>query len=223
MRFSPGVPAVTVHNGAELIPAELKAVPRPPMFSNRLVILCVAFFYKRKHVPLLVESFDRIAGRHPDALLAIVGDGDDRQAVAAAAEKARHSSQILLLGALEHRQVLQHMVWCDVFANIGISEPFGVVFSEAMMAGKPIIFSADCGVTDVVDDGSQGLSVQPGDGDSAAAAMERLLADAALRERLGSSAADLANSRLTWAGNARNMTRLFEAALRKAGTAVSSG
>jgi glycosyltransferase involved in cell wall biosynthesis len=215
----PGAPAVTVHNGAELIPPELKAVPRPPMLSNRLVVLCVAFFYKRKHVPLLVESFDRIAGQHPGALLVIAGDGDDRQAVAAAAEKARHSSQIVLLGPLGHREVLQHMVWCDVFVNIGVNEPFGVVFSEAMMAGKPIVYSADCGVTDVVADGSQGLSVLPENGQSAASAMDRLLTDTLLRERLGRSAAGLANAELTWAKNAQNMIGLFEAALRDKGDA----
>jgi glycosyltransferase involved in cell wall biosynthesis len=210
----PGVPAVTVHNGAELIPAELRTNPRPADLSGHLVVLCVTFFYKRKNVPLLVESFDQIAGRYPNALLVIAGDGDDKLAVVAAAEKASHRKQIVLRGAMGHREVLQHMLWCDVFAHIGIDEPFATVFSEAMMAGKPIIFATDGGITDVAIDGLHGLSVLPGDRASTANAMDRLLADAVLRERLGSAAANLADTQLTWAKNARNMLGLFQEALR---------
>jgi glycosyltransferase involved in cell wall biosynthesis len=216
----PGVPAVTVHNGAELIPMDLRPNPRPPELSGRLVVLCVTFFYKRKNVPLLVESFDRIAARHPNAFLVIAGDGEDKSAVVGAAERAKHRTQIMLRGALGHREVLQHMLWCDVFAHIGVNEPFATVFSEAMMAGKPVIFSADGGITDVVVDGLHGLSALPGNGESAAAAMDRLLSDAALRTRLGSAAANLANTELTWAKNAENMAALFEAALRSKDTAI---
>jgi glycosyltransferase involved in cell wall biosynthesis len=213
LKIFPGVPAITIHNGAELIPPQLKEVPRPAAYFNHLIVLCVTFFYKRKNVPLLVESFDSIAERHPGALLVIGGSGEDRQAVAEAAQKAKHSSQIILLGALEHREVFQHMIWCDVFAHIGVDEPFATVFSEAMMAGKPIIYSADGGITDAVADGMQGLGVLPGDGPSAAAAMDKLLGDIRLRERMGSAAAELALGQLTWAANARNIAARFEAAL----------
>jgi glycosyltransferase involved in cell wall biosynthesis len=214
VRIFPDVPAITIHNGAEPIPQRLKAVPRPAAFSNHLIVLCVTFFYTRKNVPLLVESFDSIAERHPDARLVIGGSGDDRQAVAEAAKKAKHASQVILLGPLGHHEVLQHMLWCDVFALIGIDEPFATVLTEAMMAGKPIIYSADGGVTDAVTDGVQGLSVLPGDEASAARAMDKLLGDARLRERMASAAAELAHSRLTWAANAKNIAARFEAALR---------
>ena len=214
LRIFPDVPAITIHNGAELIPHQLKTVPRPAALSGHVIILCVTFFYKRKNVPLLVESFDSIAARHPSALLVIGGSGDDHQAVAEAAQKAKHSSQVKLMGPMEHHEVLQHMLWCDVFALIGVNEPFGVVYSEAMMAGKPIIYAADGGVTDVVTDGAQGLSTLPGDGPSAADAMDKLLGDARLREQMGSAAAQLAHSRLTWAANAKNIGARFEAAVR---------
>jgi glycosyltransferase involved in cell wall biosynthesis len=214
LRIFPDVPALTIHNGAELIPPQLKAVPRPAAFAGHLIVLCVTFFYTRKNVPLLVESFDSIAERHPGALLVIGGTGDDRQRVAEAAQKAKHFSQIILLGALNHNEVLQHMIWCDVFALIGVNEPFATVLSEAMMAGKPIIYSADGGITDAVTDGMQGLSVLPGDGPSAARAMDKLLGDVRLREQMGSAAAELAHGQLTWAANAKNIAARFEAALR---------
>jgi glycosyltransferase involved in cell wall biosynthesis len=211
-RIFPGVPAVTIHNGAEPVPREMASVPRPAALAGRVVVLCVTFLYKRKDVPLLVRAFDSIADRHPDALLAIGGDGDDMPAVRSALDKARHGSQILLLGALKHREVMQYMAWCDVFALIGGDEPFATVFSEAMSAGKPIVFASDGGITDVAKDGIHGLGVEPGDGPSVICALDRLLADAGLRGRLGRSASALAGE-LTWAQNARNVSALFQAAL----------
>jgi glycosyltransferase involved in cell wall biosynthesis len=211
-RIFPGVPAVTVHNGAEPVPREMASVPRPPSFAGRVVVLCVTFMYKRKNVPLLIEAFDSIADRHPEALLAIGGDGDDMPAVRAAIDKARHGTQIQLLGALKHREVMQYMAWCDAFALIGGDEPFATVFSEAMSAGKPIVFASDGGITDVAKDGVHGLTVEPGDLRSAVAALDRLMGDADLRARLGRGASELA-AQLTWEQNARNVAELFKAAL----------
>ena len=216
-RVFPNVPQLTVHNGAELIPADLKSVPRPLPLAGKLVVLCVSFFYKRKNIPLLIKCFDRIAVRHPDALLVIGGDGADMPAVTAAVTAARHCTQIMLLGALAHREAIQYMIWCDMFALIGVDEPFGVVFAEAMMAGKPIIYSSDAGIGDLAKNEVHGLSVLPGDEESAAAAIDRLLADGALREDLGASAAHLAQTELTWEGNARRLAGAFQATLESIG------
>jgi len=209
----PNTLTATVHNGADAIPHELRIRPRPPTLAGSLIVLCVAFFYKRKNVPLLVASFDQIAGRYPEALLVIIGDGDDRSAVAASIEAATHRSQVRLLGALGHRDVLQHMIWCDVFASIGDNEPVGIVFAEAMMAGKPIIYATDCGITGVVTDGVHGLGVKPGDRLSTCVALDRLLGDAGLRQRMGQSAVELADSRLTWTNNAKILIQMFQTAL----------
>lgn len=212
-RIFPDVPAVTIHNGADAVPPEMADVPRPPELSGRTVVLCVTFMYKRKNVPLLIEAFDCVAERHPGAVLAIGGDGEDMPAVRAALEAARHRARILLLGPLRHREVMQYMAWCDIFALIGVDEPFGVVFPEAMSAGKPIVCGADGGITDLVRDGVQGLCVAPGDRRSASAALDRLLGDAALRARLGQNASALA-AELTWSQNARRVARLLESSLR---------
>jgi glycosyltransferase involved in cell wall biosynthesis len=209
----PGVPIATVHNGADAIPDEFRKRPRPPAMAKKVIVLCVTFFYKRKNVPLLVAAFDQIAHRHPEALLQIIGDGEDQSAVLAAVGAAAHRSQIQLLGKLSHPEVLQHMAWCDLFANIGINEPYGVVFAEALRAGKPIVYAADCGITDVVTDGVHGFGVTPGDRDSASAALDRLLGDAAFRRRMGLAASELAESRLTWTYNAKVMIRMFQAGL----------
>jgi glycosyltransferase involved in cell wall biosynthesis len=65
------------------------------------------------------------------------------------------------------------------------SEPFGIVAIEAMAMGRPVIASRTGGLTDVVVDGESGLLVPPGDEVALHQAMQRLLADPALRSTMG--------------------------------------
>ncbi|WP_280501134.1 glycosyltransferase family 4 protein [Nocardia farcinica] len=70
-------------------------------------------------------------------------------------------------------------VHCSVTA-----EPFGQVVVEAMRAGCAVVAAGAGGPTEIVRDGVDGLLVAPGDPVALAAALERLIADPALRTRL---------------------------------------
>ena len=71
-------------------------------------------------------------------------------------------------------------------------EPFGLVALEAAAAGKATVASDIGGLRDIVVDGETGLMVAPDDREALAAAMRRLIADEALRERLGAAARERA-------------------------------
>ena len=75
----------------------------------------------------------------------------------------------------------------DVFASPSAFESFGITFLEAWAAGLPIVGCRVGAVASVVSEGVDGLLVEPGDPRQLAAALERLLADPAERERLGAS------------------------------------
>lgn len=68
------------------------------------------------------------------------------------------------------------------------AEPFGIVVLEAMASGRPVIASRMGGLTDMVVDGETGFLVPPDDSAALRQAIERLLADAPLRERMGQAA-----------------------------------
>jgi glycosyltransferase involved in cell wall biosynthesis len=65
------------------------------------------------------------------------------------------------------------------------SEPFGIVVIEAMAAGKPVIASKIGGLADIVVDGETGLLVEAGDALALRRAIECLLGDEGLRQRMG--------------------------------------
>jgi glycogen(starch) synthase len=67
-------------------------------------------------------------------------------------------------------------------------EGFGVVCAEAMAHGRPVVATAVGGLVDLVRHEETGLLVPPGDAAALRAALERLLGDRVLRERLGAAA-----------------------------------
>jgi type III pantothenate kinase len=77
-------------------------------------------------------------------------------------------------------------------------EGYGVVAREAMAHGRPVVASAVGGLVDAVEDGVSGVFVPPRDPAALAVALENLLADAALRKRLGDAAREAARERFSW-------------------------
>jgi len=75
---------------------------------------------------------------------------------------------------------------CLVLPSRG--EGMGRVVVEALLRGRPVVGTRGGGIEDLVRDGENGLLVPPDDPDALAAALERVLADRALAERLAAAA-----------------------------------
>ena len=211
----PGVDVQTSHNGTDPIPARIAATSRPPELQNRFVIASAGIFYERKAFPLLVRAFSKVAAEHPNIVLRIVGDGPERAKVEAAVRESPVADRISLLGMKPHDEVLRELVWCDIFALIGWDEPFATVYLEAMSAGKPILCANDGGINDVLVSGEHGLTVPPRDEVAAVAALERLVADEALRRHCSERAKDLFNSRLNSKATATKLLQVLQAAAQQ--------
>ncbi len=96
---------------------------------------------------------------------------------------------VMLLGSFPHAAVLQ--AWRRSLIGLlpsEVPETFGLVILEAMAAGRPVIASRIGGLPDVVVDGESGFLTSPGDAAALRQAMERLLGDANLRERMSQAA-----------------------------------
>jgi glycosyltransferase involved in cell wall biosynthesis len=76
-------------------------------------------------------------------------------------------------------------------------EGYGMTAREAMAHGRPVVATAVGGLRDAIRDGETGLVVAPGDVHALRAAVERLLGDPVLRERLGNAARSDAQARFS--------------------------
>jgi phosphatidylinositol alpha 1,6-mannosyltransferase len=77
-------------------------------------------------------------------------------------------------------------------------EGYGVVAREAMAHGRPVVASAVGGLLDAVEHEKTGLLVPPRDAGALRSSVERLLADADLRRRLGEAGRARAREHLSW-------------------------
>ena len=118
--------------------------------------------------------------------LVVAGDGPLRDEVPGA------------LGFVPHDELLGLYARASVVACPSHREGFGVVCAEAMAHGRPVVAGAVGGLLDLVVDGQTGLLVPPRDAAALRVALERLLADAPLRRRLGAAGRDRARRLLSW-------------------------
>jgi glycosyltransferase involved in cell wall biosynthesis len=147
-------------------------------------ILTVAHLYPRKGVDTLLRAFASVSG---DAVLRIVGTGPERERLEHLARSLDIADRIHFLGHLPFAALVAEYRNAAIFALPTEQEGFGIVFLEAMASSLPIIATRVAAVPEVVSDGVTALLTNPRDESALAQILETLLADAALRERLGNA------------------------------------
>jgi len=131
---------------------------------------------------------------HTDWRLDIIGDGAARSEIEQLfADFCRE--QIVWHGRCDVHEMASIMRRADVFAWPGIDEAFGMVYLEAQAFGLPVAACRVAGVPEVVHDGQTGLLADPATPSAFAVVLNRLLLDADLRRRLGSSAQEAVRER----------------------------
>lgn len=173
-----GVPArkiTLVYNAPLGSPRRSK--PQVPLDSDLVhpSIVSVAGLYRRKGIDVLIEAFDRIAGRFPQASLYIAGEGPDGRQFRALAEAARHRDRIHFLGLVKDpRSVLEA---ADIFVLASREDPFPLVIAEARSAGCAMIGSDVDGIPESLADGQRGQLFPSENVTALASLLEGLLAD----------------------------------------------
>ena len=177
--------------------------------EGRTVVGFIGTFGPWHGAEVLAEAFGRLVGSHPELRstlrLLMIGDGsrikDVREAL------ARHSIEDLavLTGAVPQELGPAHLAACDLLISPHVPNRDGTRFFgsptklfEYMAMGKGIVASRLEQIGDVLEHDRTAWLVEPGDPDSLAAGIHALVADRALRTRLGTGARAECLSRYTW-------------------------
>lgn len=152
-----------------------------------LVVLCVTRLIPRKGIDRLIDAVASARATGTDVSLVVAGAGPEETALRRRATEAH--VPVEWLGLVEHGELPAVYARADAFAFPTLDDPFGIALLEAAAAGLPIVASPRAGATlDVVDDGTNGIVVDPDDVASWSATLVRLAGDARLRRRLGRAA-----------------------------------
>ena len=150
--------------------------PDPQAKAPFPLLLHVGRVVHHKGVHQLLEAFAMIRGRHPDAVLRIVGKRDgsayDRQVERRAAEVG----QVELAGDVSAVALAQEYQRAWLFTCASLFEGFGMPFLEAQACGLPCVGYDLCSVPEIVRHGETGLLAAPGDVPALAEAIHELLA-----------------------------------------------
>jgi glycosyltransferase involved in cell wall biosynthesis len=152
---------------------------------DSICVLALAALVPRKGIDVLLEASARPALRAAPLRLWIAGDGPERAALEARAEALGVASRVSFLGRRDDKADL--LAGCDLLALPSRAEGLGVAALEAMACGRAVLASRVGGLAEAVVHERTGLLVPPGDVDALAAALTRLVGDAALRARLGAA------------------------------------
>lgn len=166
--------------------------------------------WKGQHV--FVDAFAQVASRHPAARGLIVGAHADPGYVEQLRRTLdRHGlgARVVFAGYQSHP--IDYMAAMNVVVHASVEpEPFGIVITEAMALGKPVIASAHGGPLDIVEDGVTGFLTEPGEPAALARRVVDLLGSPAVAARLGEAARRRFRVMFTIEANVGRLTDLYE-------------
>ncbi|MCA0328204.1 MAG: glycosyltransferase family 4 protein [Proteobacteria bacterium] len=171
--------------------------------ETALNLLAVGSIVPRKGYGVLVEALATLRKRN--WRLRIVGAARALDTVnALQAQISRHGldDRIQLLGAVRDRELDDFYEKADLFVMSSLFEGYGMVLAEALQRGLPIVTTTGGAASETVPEGA-GLKVPPGDAEALAAALDKAMADPALRAELAEGAFRAGEKLPRWEDTAR--------------------
>ncbi len=149
--------------------------------ENSNIIGTVARLEKAKGLTHLIKAFKKI--NREDNHLLIIGSGNLEKELKKQVRKLGLQKQVTFTGYVNN--VHDYLELIDLFILPSLQEPFGLVCAEAMAHKLPVIASAAGGIPEIIEDQVTGLLVPPGNSNSLAGAVKKLLDNKPLARKMG--------------------------------------
>ncbi|MGB0871972.1 MAG: glycosyltransferase family 4 protein [Solirubrobacterales bacterium] len=175
---------------------------------ERPYLLTVGTLQPRKNVEAAIAGFELIADEHPDLDLVLVGArGWDDSALIGRIEASPVSDRVRILGRVSDDELLALYRGAECFVFPSRYEGFGFPPLEAMACGVPVVSSGATSLAEIVE--GVGVVIDPEVPQEIADAVEAILGDPALRERMVSAGIEHA-AQFTWARCADETIAVYE-------------
>jgi glycosyltransferase involved in cell wall biosynthesis len=174
--------ALPEKGSSEVLRREIGARP------GEKVLLALGRLSPEKGYPVLLRSFARLCAQGLAAQLCIAGSGPDLEKLTALAAELGIQDSVVFLGVRD--DVPELLAAADILVHAAHFEGMPNVVMEAMHAGLPVVATAVDGACELIEDGVDGVLVQPGDERALAEAVDEVLSDPVRMERMGRLASE---------------------------------
>jgi glycosyltransferase involved in cell wall biosynthesis len=151
-------------------------------------LLCVGRLCNAKGQGVLIQAAKILVERGINFDIHFVGDGPDRENLAAFSRDNKLDDIITFVGKVNHDQVQILQREANIFVIPSFAEGIPIVLMEAMASGTPCVTTHITGIPELFTHNHDGLLVRPGNAMMLADALEKLIVDVALRERITKAA-----------------------------------
>lgn len=179
--------------------------------DRKPAVLTVARLDRLKGIGYLIEA----AALVPDAFFFLAGDGPERAALEERAHELDIADRIIFMGRRNDIPSLLHS--CDIFVLPSLLEGLPLSVMEAMSASKPVIGTNIDGINDLITDRENGLLVPAEDPGALADAINLLLSDGHLAERIAASARDTIDRSFSSEKMIKGITDIYSEIIRTKG------
>jgi len=218
---APDVPVTIIPHHAGVEPAEVAGVDRGAaraafgLPDEAFVVAHLGFLVPAKQPATVLQAFARLADRHPEAILQIVGQDAPTRSLGRALERYRHRDRVRMTGYVSLPDFYRALRAADAVVNLRfptLGESSGS-FARALAAGRATIVNHAGSFADVPSDATLRVELDDDQVEAVAAHLVRLAEDGDLRERVGAAARAYAAAELD---PARCADRYVEAAAASA-------
>jgi glycogen(starch) synthase len=187
---------------------------RPPSAECRTVLFVGRLYPEQKGLDPLIRAFARLPVELGLRLRLVGEDWGGRALVARLARSLGVEDRVTMTGPVSRQELLREYSNADLFVLPSLFEPYGIVLTEAMAAGLPIVASRVGGIPEVVGEGEDALLCPPADPVALADAIEQLARDGALRSRFAEAGLQRVQQ-FSWDRVIPQWIRLFESVVER--------
>jgi glycosyltransferase involved in cell wall biosynthesis len=151
----------------------------------------------------------QILSKRYEKIKLVFNGGGRREEIAKLCEQLGVRDKVLFLRSGTDEELAEFYAACDAFL-FPAQITWGLAVVEAMAAGKPVIVSRKCGVSEIIEDNVNGILVDQANPEKLAEQVENLINNKSLREKLGANAYEYVKTHLSWEKFAAKIENVFE-------------
>jgi len=193
-----------IHNGVHLPDGEPGRLSRDPS------VLAMGSLLPKKGFDVLLQAFQFVWQRRPEARLTIAGEGPEGPRLLTLASSLGIAEAVAFPGAVTGETKARLFASARAFVSSSRREPFANAVLEAMAAGRPVVATRVGGNVEIVEEDVSGFLVEPEDPVGMAKAILRLLEDSERSAVMGGAARQRADA-FSW----DEMVNRYEALYRE--------